>query len=75
MFQITSPLDDSMFPDPKKVGSQAPGAGAGISSVKDIDAPDLGKAAQKASDAADSLPNPAEKAGNPLDAVKGLFGQ
>jgi len=43
-----------------------------------VDAPDLGKAAKKAGDVADSLPNPAEKvksAGSAFDSVKGLFGQ
>ncbi|KAL0024543.1 hypothetical protein WJX79_004557 [Trebouxia sp. C0005] len=76
--KITSPLDSSMLPDPSTAGQQAPGASAGISKASEIDAPDFGKAAKKAGDVADSLPNPAEKAksaGNPLDSVKGLFGQ
>ena len=73
--QIKSPLDPSMLPDPKTAGQQAPGAGAGINKVTDIDTPDVGKAAKQATQ---DLPNPAEKAkglGNPIDSVKGLFGQ
>ncbi len=76
--QITSPLDPSNLPNPSTAGQQAPGATAGISKATEVDAPDLGKAAKKAGDVADSLPNPAEKvksAGSALDSVKGLFGQ
>ncbi|DBB11605.1 TPA: hypothetical protein ACH3X3_006995 [Trebouxia sp. C0006] len=76
--KITSPLDPSNLPNPSTAGQQAPGATAGISKATEVNAPDLGKAAEKAGDVADSLPNPAEKvksAGSAFDSVKGLFGQ
>jgi len=65
-----------MLPDPSTAGQQAPLTDLGVSKATDVDTPDFGKAAKKAGAVADSLPNPAEKAkGNPLDSVKGLFGQ
>lgn len=77
MLQITSPTDRSMLPDSKTAGQQAPGAGYGGPNK----AADVGKAADRATPDLPSpsdLPNPAEKAkslGNPIDSVKGLFGQ
>ena len=78
MVQIPSPLDDSMFPDPDKVSGQSPGADLGISKATDVGAPNIGKAASKVANAAPdlpNLPNPVEKAGNPIDSIKGVFGQ
>ena len=60
-----------MLPDSKTAGEQAPGAGYGGPNK----ASDVGKAAERATP---DLPNPAEQAkgaGNPIDSVKGLFGQ
>ena len=50
---------DSAYDPPKNAGKQAPGTDAGVSSAQEI-----GQAAK------DAVPS-----GNPIDAVKGLFGQ
>ena len=70
--QITSPLDSSNLPNPSTAGQQAPGTDLGVSKATEISGPDVGKVADKAGDVADSLPSPG---GNPIDSIKGLFGQ
>lgn len=74
--QITSPLDSSNLPNPSTAGQQAPLTDLGVNKATEISAPDVGKAADKAADkagdVADSLPSPG---GNPIDSIKGLFGQ
>ena len=69
--QITSPIDMKNLPDPSTAGQQAPGTDLGISSVKDIKGPDVGKAAKQLDNATPDLPS----GENPFDSIKSLFGQ
>ena len=70
--QITSPIDMKNLPDPSTAGQQAPGTDLGVGSVKDINGPDVGKAAKKLDSATPDLPSGGE---NPFDSIKSLFGQ